>query len=426
MGKDIKVHEIQDRYCSSYDKRKLCSYDIEFIDRPTKPLIHQTARFWFFLKGKGSIVVDGNDYPIKENTFVAILPWETTEINEVSEPLHFIKIVYNSNFLIDHKSFYNPANEFVSLLEPISRNPVLYLTDKEVEEIRRIMDSIKNEVGTDSLYDNPESKSLSNIYVTNKLMELLIDFNRYSQKIDLKQKNGQEIALDNRNMIFKYIYSHISENLNLGKLSEVFYLSESTISRYITSVTGMSFSDLTKEMRITKATDLLTYTDLTVNDIASLVGFADASHLIKVFNEKLELSPSQYRKLYKARDDIFKEKDKSFGFELLSYINEHYTDDLKISDVAEKFKTNIVDINMTLMYLAEKNFDNLLNYLRVNKACELLLSTDISVIDVAYEVGYNNPKTFTRNFERLKNTSPGDFRRTYNLQIGSESIPKED
>ena len=95
MNNEIRLHEIQDQYCSSYDKRKLCSYDIEFIDGPTKPLIHQTARFWYFLKGKGNLVVEGVDYPIKEDTLVGILPWEATETNEVSEPLHFIKVIFN-------------------------------------------------------------------------------------------------------------------------------------------------------------------------------------------------------------------------------------------------------------------------------------------------------------------------------------------
>ena len=50
--KNKELQEIQEQYCSSYDKRKLCSYDVEFIDSDTKPLIHQASRFWFFMKGK--------------------------------------------------------------------------------------------------------------------------------------------------------------------------------------------------------------------------------------------------------------------------------------------------------------------------------------------------------------------------------------
>ncbi len=423
MNNEIRLHEIQDQYCSSYDKRKLCSYDIEFIDGPTKPLIHQTARFWYFLKGKGNLVVEGVDYPIKEDTLVAILPWEATEINEVSEPLHFIKVIFNSNFLTDQRSFYNPANEFVSLLEPITHNPVLYLSGEQITETKKILNDIKNEVGTDSLYNSPESKTLSNLFVTNKLMELIINCNRYCQQQN-QQEQGVKAGSDSRALIFKYIYSHISNNLTLAHLSEVFGLSEPTISRYITNVTGLSFNDLMREMRITKATDLLTYTSLTVNDIAELVGFSDASHLIRVFYERMGINPKEYRTLYHSRDNIFNEKDKSFGFSLITYINEHFTDDLKISDLAEKFKTNIVEINMTLLYLTEKNFEGLLNQMRINRACEILLSSDKPVIDVCYEVGYNNPKTFTRNFEKIKNTTPGDFRKNYSLQVGSESIPK--
>ena len=90
---------VQDQFCSSYDKRKLCGFDYEFVDRPTRPLLHQTSRFLFFLKGEGKILIDGNSYDIVPNTWLAILPWDTTEITEVNKPMQFIKCVYNSDFI---------------------------------------------------------------------------------------------------------------------------------------------------------------------------------------------------------------------------------------------------------------------------------------------------------------------------------------
>ena len=30
---------------------------MEYIDSPTKPLIHQSSRFWFFLSGKATMVI---------------------------------------------------------------------------------------------------------------------------------------------------------------------------------------------------------------------------------------------------------------------------------------------------------------------------------------------------------------------------------
>lgn len=424
--KNKDLQEIQEQFCSCYDKRKLCSYDVEFIDNATKPLIHQQSRFWFFLSGKAMLTVNGKQYPIKKNSMVAIMPWDTTIISNVKEPLHFIKIVYNSDFLWDARYTDNLSNRYLSLLNPISEHPVAYLTRDESEKILAIMDDIKNEIGTESLYDVTKERELSDAYVSNKLFELIIEFIRFISKVNLKRIDGKSMELDDRPAIFKYIYSHISQNMTLRKLSELFYMSESSISKYITDVTGLTFSDLVNEMRITKTVDLLTYTDMSLSDVAQFVGFSDASHLIKVFTARMNLSPNQYREIYKAKEHIFKEKDKSVSFEILSYVNSHFTEDIRISDLVERFHVSYVDVNRSLLYLVEKNFDDLLNYLRINKACQLLLTTDDAIIDIAAAVGYNNVKTFHRSFIRLKNMTPGYFRKNINLQMGSESISVEE
>ena len=52
-----------------------------------------------------------------------------------------------------------------------------------------------------------------------------------------------------------------------------------------------------------------------------------------------------------------------------------------------------------------------LNYLRVSKACELMLSTKMSITDIAIEVGYNTVKTLSRNFVKLKSMTPATFRK---------------
>ncbi|MDE8281116.1 AraC family transcriptional regulator, partial [Erysipelothrix rhusiopathiae] len=84
-------------------------------------------------------------------------------------------------------------------------------------------------------------------YVTNKLIELVIHFQRFANKKECKMKSNQEIELDHRYKIFKYLDSHLSEKLTLSKLSGFFYMSESAISKYIYDVTGLSFTALLNE-----------------------------------------------------------------------------------------------------------------------------------------------------------------------------------
>ena len=419
----VSYATVQDQFCSSYDKRKLCSYDIEFIDRPTRPLLHQTSRFLFIEKGCGNIKINGIDYKIIPNTFIAILPWETTEINIVDESLQFVKIIYNSDFISQSmKSTYNTSNDLLSILTPIGNYPVIYCTDDEAKIIKGILNEIKNETGVESIYDVLEEKELSKIYVTNKLCELLIHFKRFITKKDCRQEDGRSIELDDRNAIFRYMYSHLNEKQTLTKISAMFYMSESAISKYITDVTGFSFRDLLNEMRIVKAMDLLTYTDMTLNEIADLCGFTDASHISKVFNDRVGTTPKVYQNIYRNTHDIFGEREKSVSFEIITYIYENYMEDLRIQNVANKFKISIIELNRILLFQLEKNFEELLHFLRINKACEMLLKSDAAITDIGVMVGYNTVKTFNRNFVKLKGMTPGTFRKTILFQNGSESI----
>lgn len=422
----ISYATVQDQFCSSYDKRKLCSYDIEFVDRPTKPLLHQTSRFLFFEKGSGNIKINGIDYNIQPNTFIAILPWETTEINRVDESLQFVKVIYNSDFISQSmKSTYNTSNDLLSILTPIGNYPVIYCTDEEAKTIRGILNEIKNETGIESIYDVLEEKELSKIYVTNKLCELLIHFKRFITKKECRQEDGNSIELDQRNAIFRYMYSHLNEKQTLTKISAMFYMSESAISKYITDVTGFSFRDLLNEMRIVKAMDLLTYTDMTLNEIADLTGFTDASHISKVFNERVGTTPKIYQNIYRNTHDIFGEREKSVSFEIITYIYENYMEDLRIQDVANKFNISVIELNRILLFQLEKNFEDLLHFLRINKACEMLLKSNSAITDIGVMVGYNTVKTFNRNFVKLKGMTPGTFRKTILFQNGSETIAVE-
>ena len=61
--------------------------------------------------------------------------------------------------------------------------------------------------------------------------------------------------------------------------------------------------------------------------------------------------------------------------------------------------------------------------MRINRACELLSTTDRLVLDVAFDVGYRNIKTFNMNFYKYKEMTPTQFRSRITLQRadGSES-----
>lgn len=52
-----------------------------------------------------------------------------------------------------------------------------------------------------------------------------------------------------------------------------------------------------------------------------------------------------------------------------------------------------------------------LTHIRIEKACELLQKTDMSVTEIALEIGYSSNRTFARVFLKRMHVTPGDYRR---------------
>ena len=401
---------------------ELCSFDVEYLEEPVKPVIHNIPKLLFFTEGTGKIKIYNKEFDVVPNTLLMIFPWEIVEITQVEKPLAMMKISYNSvfnNFILNSLNRYKKSkNNILSLIKKI---PVVYFNKIEAKTIKNIFYEIKNEVGLESLSDfKPffdirkeenavkDEFDLSTVYITNKLTELII---LIAKKNIRDEKCANKKEEDDTNIV-KYIYAHLNEKLTLNKLSVIFFMSESSISKYLEEVTGFMFNDLLRHMRISKALNLLVYTDLNIEEIAHLVGFVDGAHISNLCSKHLKMSPNKYREKYKDMYQIFNEKEQQLVSDVIKYIYDNYTKELTINNVTEKFDITDTKLNKILMAYSGKRFIEFLNALKIDKACEMLLTTDKSVIDISFELGFNTVKTFNNNFSKLKNMSPTDFRKT--------------
>lgn len=417
-GETVKdVVGIQSQYRSNYDHSSICSFDVEVIEAPTKPLIHKMSRFLFVTEGLGKMRLQGQDYELKPGTVVSILPWQTTDVFEVEEPLQYFLVKYyfdSVNNII--KSFYNTSNDDITIIEHFSETPIIQCNTEQEVEMHQLFKQIHNEIGLEIGEFDYRELDVSNIYLTNKLVEIVLQFYRFG---DLAKKGSTSRPRTiNNTEIIQYIYNHLSEKLTLKMLSAKFFISESSISHYIHETTGLSFFDLINEMRIGKTINFLLYTDLTMEELAEILGFVDGAHISKVFMSKMGVKANDYRKTYQKVNDICKVKETKTSFEIVDYIYRNYMEALTPKGVADTFHLSTKQLTKTLLYQVERNYEDFLNFVRVNRASELLLSTQWSVTEVAVAVGYNTAKTLTRNFLKLRLMPPGVFRQTVELQEG--------
>ncbi len=408
---------LQDARASASDPAVICSFDYEAIDKPTRAIIHQAARFLYVKRGHGKLLIDGEEYVLQPNTLIAITPWKITDMVEVTETLQFIKVIYDYSYLNSVlKSMLGAGDISSEPLRFLSVEPVAYLDSVQAEYVNGIMEHLKAELGVESNRARKPDKPFSTLYTVNKLIDLIIVYRRYVMshrgELDIRENDGVK-----EQSVLSYLYAHASEKLTLSQVAEAFFISQSALSKQIVGLTGTTFSKLLSSIRVEKASDYLIYTDLTLDEIAGLCGFVDASHVSKHFHQRVGITPMQYRKIYSKAVTKFNISDKALAFALTDYIYKNYeTERLTASSVAAEFGISVPEMNRLLLYYNEKNFDTLLNSTRINKACEMLASTDYLVIDVAVAVGYSNIKTFNMNFYRFKEMTPTEFRESITLQ----------
>ena len=405
-GRDSgKALPIQNLYCSQADYSQICRVAVETIGAPTTPMIHQMSRFWLFTGGRGTIVLQDRQYPVGPGTLVSVLPWQISDVVAVEEPLQYYLLTYyfdNVNMAV--KALGQAGRTPLHLMEDMAAAPVAQCTPRETDELRLLLERLRQESGQ-------SADPLGELYIANKLAEVVITFLRLGQA---RRQTGSR-AIE-KSDILHYMYTHLGEKLTLAQLSRQFFLSESAISAYITQTTGLSFFDLLGEMRIGRSISFLLYTDLTMEQLAEILGFVDSSHISKVFSARLGMKASQFREVYRRVGGLCGIQDDPTAYEVVSYLYHNYTRDLLPQHTAARFGLSVKELNTLLLYQVEKDFSDFLNFLRINRACTLLKTTEKSVTDIAFEVGYNTVKTFSRNFLKFRGMSPGAFRQEVALQ----------
>ncbi len=84
---------------------------------------------------------------------------------------------------------------------------------------------------------------------------------------------------------------------------------------------------------------------------------------------------------------------------------------IKLETIAERLGTTRHNASQVINEHFNLNFFELINKYRVEEAMQLLKSNkdNLNIIDIAYEVGYNNKVTFNKSFKRFSNLTPSQF-----------------
>lgn len=96
----------------------------------------------------------------------------------------------------------------------------------------------------------------------------------------------------------------------------------------------------------------------------------------------------------------------------IAYIDDHYSNDISLNEVADHVHLNPSYLSTLFKSELNVSFSDYLTKVRIQRAKQLLLTTDLNVTEVAEEVGYNTPKYFNKVFKEHVGQTPSMFRKT--------------
>lgn len=98
------------------------------------------------------------------------------------------------------------------------------------------------------------------------------------------------------------------------------------------------------------------------------------------------------------------------------YLQEHLSGELSLSVLAGHFHLNAQYISQLFKNEIGVGFLTYLTNIRMEKAKKLLVSTSLSVTEIAGQVGYGDYRVFTKTFKKSEGITPSQYRRDFLIE----------
>ena len=241
------------------------------------PHTHNYTELFFIVSGKGQFLIHDQTFPVDVNNLVIINPNVLhTEASLNAQPLEYIVL----------------GIEGIELATSENSNGQFCLLDHfESMEISSCLRNILREM---------EQKGTGYEDVCQAFMEILII--RLMRSTSLAVPAEPQIASGNRQCaaVRRYIDVHFKEPLTLEQLAEEAHMNKYYLSHAFKREYKISPINYMISKRIDESKYLLAETDLSLSQIAQLLGFSSLSYFSQVFRRTQGVSPMEYRQNTKS------------------------------------------------------------------------------------------------------------------------------
>ena len=250
---------------------------------------HDFSELAIILGGTAIHITDAGEYPIAAGDVFVLNPDMAHGFHQC-EGLHICNIMYDPdqllNDLFDVRQM--PGFHALFVVEPRYRthHPTVDLLRLSIDSLNRAQTLIDRMTAE---YETQTEGYASMIQAY--FMQLVIMLSRlYTSHIETRNESIGRLS----NAI-TLIETRYSETLMLDDLASAAHLSKTHLRRLFYETFGLSPMQYVLRLRIAKACHLLHNPDLSVADVAQMVGFDDSNYFARQFKKIMGHSPREHR-----------------------------------------------------------------------------------------------------------------------------------
>ncbi|MHA6484534.1 helix-turn-helix domain-containing protein [Paenibacillus sp. strain BS8-2] len=202
----------------------------------------------------------------------------------------------------------------------------------------------------------------------------------------------------------------LSTNLHSGCDSVTIPLVEKLLDQLDKSgATAIQFQELSKDI-VNRAIKAMYSQAISINTITDGNAVYDQLKACYTLEQYKQFFHSFLTRTAVAIQEKKSETDTITKF-VIDYVETHYGGDASLEAIADKLGITSPYLSSYFKEKTGTNFSDYIYTVRMNKATEMLLETDLLIQEIASLVGYFSVASFNRVFKRFTGITPSEFRR---------------
>lgn len=109
----------------------------------------------------------------------------------------------------------------------------------------------------------------------------------------------------------------------------------------------------------------------------------------------------------------FNGKDRERIERVFQYTIESFTNPISLKEIAELAGMSAPAFCSYFKKSTKKTYFDFLNEVRIGHACKLLIDTDLTILEICYQSGFNTLANFNKQFLRIKQMTPSRYRKLF-------------